>query len=47
MYYLTKPSTINKISANPIDWESLIIKQDKFVRVGKDFLEKHLKEAVK
>lgn len=45
MYFLTKLSTINNISANPIDWELLIIKHDEFVQVGKDFLAKHLKEA--
>ena len=32
---------------NPIDWESVKIKQDEFVQVGKDFLAKHLKEAAK
>ena len=31
----------------PIDWESVKIKQEEFVQVGKDFLAKHLKEAVK
>lgn len=47
MYFLTKLSTINNISANPIDWESVKVKQDEFVQVGKDFLAKHLKEAAK